>query len=289
MNDEQQRRDNARALGRWRDMVLSPRGPSDHQSRLVAVGIAKFVNVKTRSTFVGVGKLSEATGLGDRTVRDRLHRLESEGFVSLRPLGSGRDWKLREITPRWPACGAGLEVPRPASRAGHDGSSRPAPAAPMTGTPRTQDRHGVPINSCLNPVLNSCPSQPFPPSGKGRSADAGNGSGAKTPREAGTNPRAEGRNPRATGANTRALQNRSMIAWTALTLATDAVKGMPGASWADAEKRVDANTQKAVAQLGGYKLIADRTRFTSADLKRRFRMLYEAEIISSSASGGGRE
>lgn len=83
--------------------------------------------------------------------------------------------------------------------------------------------------------------------------------------------------PRLPGVPTPADPNAPK--WTAVLIAVDRVKqadGNGGVTWADARREIcDDIAHQAIEQLGGYKRIADRDRFTTSELKRRFAELYE--------------
>lgn len=83
--------------------------------------------------------------------------------------------------------------------------------------------------------------------------------------------------PRQPGVATPADPNAPK--WTAVLIAVDRVKqadGNGGVTWADARRELDDDiAHQAIEQLGGYKRIADRDRFTTSELKRRFAELYE--------------
>lgn len=119
----------------------------------------------------------------------------------------------------------------------------------------------------------------FPPSGKDELPDGGG-----TPRENGTNPRALGTNPRAQGANPRAVRNRSLEAWRETAAGIDQVAAtgsLPAAqrlTWADLETWVQDRAAIRAAEIVGFRLIADRDKFTTADLQARFREAYEQRL-----------
>jgi hypothetical protein len=73
----------------------------------------------------------------------------------------------------------------------------------------------------------------------------------------------------------RGAHARSLAAWTVTTLAVDEAHRTPGATWSQVEARVGPIAHEAVMRMGGYRLIADRTQFTSGELKRRFRAMFE--------------
>jgi hypothetical protein len=100
-----------------------------------------------------------------------------------------------------------------------------------------------------------------------------------------TPPPAEGATaaePRRNGSDrsSRSVHARSLNAWTLTTLAVDETARTPGYTWAHAKARVGPIADEAVTRLGGYRLIAERTQFTTTELKRRFRALFE-EIESA--------
>jgi len=100
-------------LRSWHRLILSRDGPKNAEAKLVALDIAHHVDWNTFTTVVGAETIATVTDICERTVRDRIQRLIREGFLLARQIGRGRTWKLRELTLRWPACGAGHEDSRP--------------------------------------------------------------------------------------------------------------------------------------------------------------------------------
>lgn len=90
-------------------------------------------------------------------------------------------------------------------------------------------------------------------------------------------PPKEGRQSRQNGIDrtARTAHARSLAAWTLTTLAVDEAHRTPGATWSQVEARIGPIAHEAVTRMGGYRLIADRTQFTSGELKRRFRAMFE--------------
>jgi hypothetical protein len=130
--------------------------------------------------------------------------------------------------------------------------------------------------------------EPSPPS----TADAVEGADAPLPRGRkanGTNPRATGTNPRALGTNPRAQRNQSLEAWRSVTApieyvaATGTLPAPQRLTWLHVREQLqeDQMALAAIEALGdgdfghGCRLIADRDRFTQADLEARFRAAYE--------------
>jgi hypothetical protein len=135
----------------------------------------------------------------------------------------------------------------------------------------------------LNPDLD--PSLPFladepPPQAKPAERIGTN------PKALGSNPRALGTNPRATGSDHRALPRQSLEAWRAATEAIDHVKlAIPaGLTWAYVAQTLrDPLAIESIEHAGGYRRIADRSRFTQKDLARRFRYHYEKALKQAEA------
>jgi hypothetical protein len=104
----------------------------------------------------------------------------------------------------------------------------------------------------------------------------GNGSRAN-----GTNPRALGTNPRALGTNPRAIENHTLREWRGLQPHVDKVRETASLppdqrlTWNYVREHVDPLTWKAIEDLGGCALIADRDRFTTKKLEMRFRQSLE--------------
>lgn len=252
------RRANARELGRWRDLLLSPTGPTDAGSKLCAFGIAKFVNLDTLNTFASCDTIGSATGQGPRTVRDRIQRLVAEEFLTIeRRSGTGRDWKTPYLRIRFPsprsANGADHHPPRSANGADHSEHRWPANPASMVGKPCTQGRQELPTNSVLN--SESELHTPLPPE---RGDGVSHAIRRKSP--------------------DRERRDKGRQAWSAICRAVDRVKGTER-SWDWARREIDDEAaHQAIEQLGGYKTVADRTRFTSSELMNRFRQIYEAQL-----------
>lgn len=121
------------------------------------------------------------------------------------------------------------------------------------------------------------PSQPFPPSRKGRLRDAGE------------NPRALGTNPRANGSNPRSIRNRSLEAWRTTVVSIDRVKGTEMTWRAVDTDLADPLSTQAIEAAGGHKCIADRSRFTESSLEGRFRERYEQLLDQAVAQPMGEE
>jgi hypothetical protein len=77
----------------------------------------------------------------------------------------------------------------------------------------------------------------------------------------------------------RDRSDASLRAWSDTTLAIGLIQRDHSKTWADADAAIDDPIAvQAIKAVGGHKLIADRTEFTAADFKRRFREAYEAEL-----------
>ena len=96
-------RPNVAFLYRWRDTVLSEKGPSDAGARLVGLAIAKFLNLETMNTFVGAERLAVVTAFSEKTVRKHLTLLLREGWIASTRKGRGYDWELRLFKLTFPA------------------------------------------------------------------------------------------------------------------------------------------------------------------------------------------
>jgi hypothetical protein len=84
--------------------------------------------------------------------------------------------------------------------------------------------------------------------------------------------------PLAGGRVSRDVRTRSKEAWTHATKAIDNVNGTKG-TWDDvAMELADQNSLDAIEAAGGCRAIADRDRFTRADIESRFREAYEAAL-----------
>lgn len=75
----------------------------------------------------------------------------------------------------------------------------------------------------------------------------------------------------------RPIRDQSLAAWRKSVVAIDQIQGNhEGLTWNDARLRIDDPTAHlATEQIGGYKLIGDRDRFTESKLEERFREAYE--------------
>jgi hypothetical protein len=85
------------------------------------------------------------------------------------------------------------------------------------------------------------------------------------------------------GRKPRAVRDRSRDAWQSVTAAVDRVKGTELTWRAVAEQLADPYADTAIESIGGHKLIADRTQYTSGDLESRFRHAYEVLIEANGA------
>jgi len=79
---------------RWRDQVKSPDGPDDPMLRLVLLVLGDWSPVEGGSFTVKNSTLSQQTGLGDRSLRDRLKQAEGVWFVRERR-SRGRPYRYR--------------------------------------------------------------------------------------------------------------------------------------------------------------------------------------------------
>lgn len=72
----------------------------------------------------------------------------------------------------------------------------------------------------------------------------------------------------------RDLRKHSLEAWRIAALTVDEIRANHG-SWADAQQRIGELAHQAIERIGGYRLIADRTRYSVKELRERFRAAYE--------------
>jgi hypothetical protein len=122
-------------------------GPDNAEAIVVALALAEHADWKTLSTVVGAETIAKWTKLCERTVRNRIQELIRDGYLTGRPVGRGRKWKLRELSLSWPVRHAGHGDSRPAPGAGH-GGPWPVAGNAMTGMWYSHDRHPVhPISS----------------------------------------------------------------------------------------------------------------------------------------------
>jgi hypothetical protein len=80
------------------------------------------------------------------------------------------------------------------------------------------------------------------------------------------------------GRKPRAIRDRSREVWQSVTVAVDRVKGTELTWRAVSEQLADPYADTAIESIGGHKLIADRTKYTSGELENRFRHAYELLI-----------
>lgn len=82
------------------------------------------------------------------------------------------------------------------------------------------------------------------------------------------------------GRKPRAVRDRSLAAWNATLIAIDHVKGTD-LTWQYVTQQLnDPAAEAAIERVGGHKSLADRTKFTTGDLERRFREAYETNLQS---------
>lgn len=130
---------------------------------------------------------------------------------------------------------------------------------------------------------------PYPPREAGRV-----GSPEGSPRENGTNPRALHTNPREQGTNPRALRDRSKQAWRASAPVVAAIRGTDR-TWNYAREQLAADPAAiaAVSAVGegdwdsGCRRIADRDRYTTAEVEATFREAYEQQLDPSDSPSSG--
>lgn len=80
------------------------------------------------------------------------------------------------------------------------------------------------------------------------------------------------------GRKPRAVRDRSLAAWNATLVAIDHVRGTD-LTWQYVTQQLnDPAAEAAIERVGGHKSLADRTKFTTGDLERRFRDAYETNL-----------
>lgn len=92
-----------RNLFEWLDAFASRLGPHN-TTRLVLWTLYKFMNRKTGCCFPSIDKISEASGLTSRCVRNQLKKAEDEGWITRSQKNiPGRGWALYHYQCRIPA------------------------------------------------------------------------------------------------------------------------------------------------------------------------------------------
>jgi DNA-binding transcriptional MocR family regulator len=135
------RREQARRLQQWRDMIWSSQLIADDpEGKAIAIVVALKVDWSTHTTVISNRTLSSLTSYSERTVSDRIRKLIRHGYLSARTVGHGRTWKLRELTLQWQVPGACHEKSRQAPDACHE-LPRHAGSSSQASTIRTEDRH----------------------------------------------------------------------------------------------------------------------------------------------------
>lgn len=85
----------------------------------------------------------------------------------------------------------------------------------------------------------------------------------------------------------RSVTDASLGAWNRAIVLIDAVRSDRSKTWADADQQLEVAAVQAIRSAGGHKLIADRTQFTQANLKKLFRDAYES-ILENGKEAEGR-
>jgi len=142
------RREQARKLNEWRDMIWSSQQITDDpEGKAIAIVLSLKVDWCRLTTVISNKTLANLTSYSERTVSDRIRKLILHGFLSARNVGYGRTWKLRELTLQWQATGACHEKARQASDAHHVPPSQ-ACLSPKASTKCSEGRHpALPISS----------------------------------------------------------------------------------------------------------------------------------------------
>jgi hypothetical protein len=126
----------------YREAVLSVSGPSKSTARLVAIGLTMDMDAKSMETFVSAERLAERTGLSERAVRVALAALKTEGWITERTQGRGRNFWLKVRT---------AAIPSTSGEAAFNAGSDPAPNA---GSRHPAPNAGHPARSSGDPAQN---------------------------------------------------------------------------------------------------------------------------------------
>jgi hypothetical protein len=145
----------------YRNSVLSAYGPTSASARLVALALAQCMDGKTMESRAGQPLLTRLTALSERTVRDALTILRSEGWLQERP--GAKPWQRirRAVIPDdVPADSAGTRSANgsaaPANSAGRAPAiTADAPADSAAGTGKKALVEAA--NSAGDPVLGPVP------------------------------------------------------------------------------------------------------------------------------------
>jgi hypothetical protein len=128
---------------RYRDLVLSEKGPSTSAARLVALALSARMDAESLESFASEQLLAKLTALGERTVRRALAVLKAEGWIEERTKARGRDYWLKIRRAALPVTVAGTTSHEAATGAtgGHDGLESEVPAN-LSGVPAKTDATG---------------------------------------------------------------------------------------------------------------------------------------------------
>ena len=131
-------------VARWRDAVLSAYGPPKPMTRLVLVGLAKYMNRTGDNCWPSIEIIADDTGLARRSVLRHIAEARDSGWISVRTRGAnGQGWRRHAYAPAFPPGdtvaprqeeGGATDAPRTAE-GGANECTKVVPLSPKRGAP----------------------------------------------------------------------------------------------------------------------------------------------------------